>query len=69
MGPYCGNVIAIGFDGFMDSNVVIRSLELTPTRMIAQSGGGIVSDSDAALEYDEMLSKFDPVRRLFGAAA
>ncbi len=68
-GPYCGNVIAIGFDGFMDSNVVIRSLELTPTRMIAQSGGGIVSDSDAALEYDEMLSKFDPVRRLFGAAA
>lgn len=68
-GPYCGTVVAIGFDGFMDSNIVIRSIELTPGRVIAQSGGGIVADSTAVSEYNEMLAKSAPMRGVFGPGA
>jgi para-aminobenzoate synthetase component 1 len=61
-GPYCGCVAWIGFDGAMDSNIVIRSLVLTPRRVIAQSGGGIVADSQPGAEYEEMMLKSGPMR-------
>ena len=67
-GPYCGTVAWIGFDGAMDSNIVIRGLVATPQRLIAQAGGGIVADSNPAQEYAEMRLKLSPVLRLFGAA-
>ena len=66
-GPYCGCVVALGWDGTMDSNIVIRSVVLTRDRVIAQSGGAIVADSDPDAEYDEMLLKFAPMRDVFGA--
>ncbi len=65
-GPYCGSVVAIGFDGAMDSSIVIRSLVLTPERIVAQAGGAVVSDSDPDDEYDEMLTKVAPLLRIFG---
>ncbi len=65
-GPYCGCVVMLGFDGAMDSNIVIRSLLLTPRRIIAQSGGGIVAQSDPDAEYAEMLLKSAPMRGVFG---
>jgi para-aminobenzoate synthetase component 1 len=67
-GPYCGCVVMLGFDGAMDSNIVIRSLVLTPNRVIAQAGGGIVADSDPEAEYAEMMVKLAPTRGVFGAA-
>lgn len=59
-GPYCGSVLWIGGDGAMDANIVIRSLVLTDRQVIAQAGGGVVSDSDPATEYDEMRTKLAP---------
>ncbi|PWC34070.1 aminodeoxychorismate synthase component I [Azospirillum sp. TSO35-2] len=56
-GAYCGTVAWIGFDGAMDSNIVIRTLSVTPDAVIAQAGGGIVADSDPAAEHEEMLVK------------
>ncbi|PWC94852.1 aminodeoxychorismate synthase component I [Azospirillum sp. TSO5] len=56
-GAYCGSVAWIGFDGAMDSNIVIRTLSVTQDHVIAQAGGGIVADSDPADEHEEMLVK------------
>ncbi len=64
-GPYCGAVAWIGHDGAMDSSIIIRSLALTPTRMIAASGGAITSDSNPDAEHAEMLLKVAPIRRAF----
>lgn len=61
-GPYCGSVAWIGWDGCMDSSIVIRTLCLAPdgqggTTVQAQAGGGIVADSDPVAEYQESLTK------------
>ncbi|MDQ2104939.1 aminodeoxychorismate synthase component I [Azospirillum isscasi] len=56
-GAYCGSVAWIGFDGAMDSSIVIRTLSITPDAVIAQAGGGIVADSDPAGEHEEMMVK------------
>jgi len=66
-GPYCGTVAWIGFDGAMDSSIVIRSVVATPGWLVAQAGGGIVADSDPAAEYDEMRLKLSPALRAFGS--
>ncbi|WP_395452554.1 chorismate-binding protein [Azospirillum melinis] len=47
----------------MDSNIVIRTLTVTPDRVIAQAGGGIVADSDPGGEHDEMMVKIRPLLR------
>ncbi len=62
-GPYCGSAVWIGFDGAMDSSILIRTLTVTPTHVIAQAGGGIVADSDPGLEHDEMMTKITPLLR------
>ena len=41
----------------MDSSILIRTLLATEDRIVAQAGGGIVADSDPALEYEETLVK------------
>lgn len=60
-GPYCGAIAWIGFDGAMDSSIVIRSLIVDGDSVIAQAGGGIVADSDPALEYEEAMVKIRPL--------
>ena len=40
---YRGAIAWIGFDGAMDSSIVIRTLTITPERVVAQAGGGIVA--------------------------
>ncbi len=64
-GAYCGSLVWIGRDGAMDSSIVIRTLLLGGTRIVAQSGGGIVADSDPAEEYREMLAKVAPLLAVF----
>jgi len=56
-GPYCGSVGYIGFDGSMDSSIVIRSMAIRGCQLTFQVGGGIVADSDPAAEYEESLTK------------
>ncbi len=60
-GPYCGAIAWIGFDGAMDSSIIIRTLIVTPTHVLMQSGGGIVADSQPDAEYDEMRLKASPM--------
>jgi para-aminobenzoate synthetase component 1 len=60
-GPYCGAIAWIGFDGAMDSAIVIRSLIVDDDQVIAQAGGGIVADSDPSLEYEEAMVKLRPL--------
>jgi len=60
-GAYCGFVVRIGFDGAMDSSIVIRSLAVGRTTIAAQAGGAILAQSDPAQEYAEMLAKLAPL--------
>jgi para-aminobenzoate synthetase component 1 len=60
-GPYCGSVVWFGLDGAMDSSIIIRTLTITPSLVIAQAGGGIVAESDPAAEYEEMMVKLRPL--------
>ncbi len=56
-GPYCGAIGYIGFDGAMDTSIVIRTFAVKDRQATFQTGGGIVADSDPADEYDETLAK------------
>ncbi len=60
-GPYCGSVAWIGFDGAMDSSIVIRTLVVKGGRVAAQAGGGIVADSVPSAEFDETMDKAWPL--------
>ena len=56
-GPYCGSIGYIGFDGAMDTSIVIRTMAILGRQLTFQVGGGIVADSDPAAEYEESLTK------------
>lgn len=56
-GIYCGTIGYIGFDGNMDSNIVIRTLVYAGDKIQCWAGGGIVADSEAKAEYQETLDK------------
>jgi para-aminobenzoate synthetase component 1 len=56
-GIYCGAIGYVGFDGNMDSNIVIRTLVYSDDEIRCWAGGGIVADSEAAAEYQETLDK------------
>jgi para-aminobenzoate synthetase component 1 len=65
-GPYCGTAAWLGFDGAMDSNILIRTVVITEDMLVAQAGGGIVADSDPAAEWDEVMAKLLPLLRALG---
>ena len=56
-GVYCGAIGYIGYDGNMDSNIAIRTLVYADGNIRFWAGGGIVADSDATAEYQEILDK------------
>jgi len=56
-GPYCGSLGWIGFDGAMDTSILIRTFTIGKGWMQFPVGGGIVADSDPCLEYEETLHK------------
>jgi para-aminobenzoate synthetase component 1 len=66
-GPYCGAIGYIGFDGTMDTNIVIRTASFRGGNCVVQAGGGIVTSSDPAAEYDETLDKARVIFEAFGA--
>ncbi|MGH1398610.1 MAG: aminodeoxychorismate synthase component I [Alphaproteobacteria bacterium] len=65
-GAYTGSIGYIGFDGTMDSNILIRSLVYEGGGVSLQSGGGITINSDPAAEYQETLDK---ARAMFASFA
>ena len=56
-GLYCGSVGYIGFDGGMDTSILIRTYIIKNQIVTFQAGGAIVLDSDPLLEYEETLIK------------
>ncbi len=56
-GIYCGAIGYAGFDGNMDSNIVIRTLVYSGGEICCWAGGGLVADSQCEAEYQETLDK------------
>jgi len=54
---YTGSIGYIGFDGSMDTSIVIRTFIIKGREAYFQVGGGIVYDSDPEKEYQETLDK------------
>lgn len=63
-GAYCGALAWIGFDGTMDSAIIIRTLTASKDTLYAQAGGGITWDSDWRAEYQEAMVKISPLLAL-----
>ncbi|MGB1464201.1 MAG: anthranilate synthase component I family protein, partial [Parvibaculales bacterium] len=56
-GASYGSIGYIGFDGRMDTNIIIRTAEITAQHIGFHVGGGIVADSRPEAEYVETLDK------------
>ncbi len=56
-GAYCGAMGYIGFDGAMDTNIVIRTIVHAGGRYKFHAGGGITWLSDAQDEFNETMDK------------
>jgi para-aminobenzoate synthetase component 1 len=56
-GPYCGSLGYIGFDGSMDTSILIRTFTIGRGWVQFPVGGGIVADSNPRREYEETWHK------------
>lgn len=54
---YCGSLLYIDVCGRMDSNILIRSLVASGGVIRCWGGGGVVADSTATAEYQEIQDK------------
>jgi anthranilate synthase component I len=66
---YGGTVGYFGQRGDMDQAITIRTLVFRGDTYSYQAGGGIVADSSATLEYDELMAKSAVLRRALELAA
>ncbi len=62
-GPYCGCLGFIGFDGAMDTSLLIRTFTLGQGWIQFPVGGGIVADSNPEREYEETWAKAEGMLR------
>ena len=62
-GPYCGCLGYLGFDGTMDTNLLIRTFTVGKGWVQFPVGGGVVADSDPEAEYAETLHKAEGLLR------
>jgi para-aminobenzoate synthetase component 1 len=56
-GIYTGAIGYIRFNGELDLNIAIRTMLIKDGVASFSVGGGIVADSDPALEYEETMHK------------
>ena len=56
-GVYTGSIGFIGLDGSACLNIAIRTIIITNQKAFAQTGGGIVADSDPEAEWSETITK------------
>ena len=64
-GPYCGALGYLGFDGSLDTNILIRTITAGRGWWQAPVGGGIVAQSVPAREYEETWHKAEGLLRAF----
>ncbi len=62
-GPYCGSLGYLGFDGSMDTNILIRTFTVGGGWIQFPVGGGIVADSVPEREYEETWHKAEGMLR------
>ncbi len=62
-GPYCGSLGYIGFDGAMDTNILIRTITSGRGWWQFPVGGGIVAQSNPEREYEETWHKAEGLIR------
>jgi para-aminobenzoate synthetase component 1 len=62
-GPYCGSLAYVGFDGQMDSSILIRTFTIRHGWIQCPVGGGIVAQSSPEAEYEETLHKAEGMLR------
>lgn len=67
-GFYGGAVVAADFAGNLDSCIAIRALSYKNGRVRLQAGAGVVADSAADREFQEILDKSRSVRAAIAAA-
>jgi anthranilate synthase component 1 len=67
-GLYAGTVGYFGNNGDMDQAITIRTLVFSEGRYSYQAGAGIVADSVAEAEYQEVLAKSAILRRALAMA-
>lgn len=56
-GVYTGSIGFIGIDGTVCLNIAIRTIIIKGRKAFAQTGGGIVADSDPEAEWQETITK------------
>jgi para-aminobenzoate synthetase component 1 len=56
-GVYTGSIGFVGIDGSVCLNIAIRTVIIKNQKAFAQTGGGIVADSDPQAEWDETITK------------
>jgi para-aminobenzoate synthetase component 1 len=56
-GVYTGSIGYIGLDGNVCLNIAIRTIIIAGAKALAQTGGGIVADSDPEAEWAETITK------------
>ncbi len=54
---YTGSIGYLGIDGSVCLNIAIRTVIIKDSKAYAQTGGGIVADSDPQAEWDETITK------------
>ncbi len=64
-GPYCGALGYLGFDGSLDTSILIRTITAGRGWWQAPGGGGIVAPSSPELEYEETWHKAEGLVRSF----
>jgi para-aminobenzoate synthetase component 1 len=62
-GPYCGSLGYLGFDGSMDTSILIRTFTVGRGWVQFPVGGGIVADSVPEREYEETWHKAEGLLR------
>jgi para-aminobenzoate synthetase component 1 len=62
-GAYCGSLGYLGFDGTLDTSILIRTLTAGRGWWQLPVGGGIVAQSDPVREYDETWHKAEGMLR------
>jgi para-aminobenzoate synthetase component I len=62
-GAYCGSLGYIGFDGTMDTSILIRTFTIGRGWVQFPVGGGIVADSIPEAEYEETWHKAEGLLR------
>jgi para-aminobenzoate synthetase component 1 len=66
---YTGAIGYIGFDGNMDTSIVIRTFIVKGKDVYFQVGGGIVADSEPEKEYEETLHKAAGLMQALGTSS